>query len=163
MLARRYSSFAIVVSGALLLNRVFSPLVQTAYSWVTHSQSAESSDSQRAAFLHVCSEAENCFALGLKLPFAAADDYALQLIPRISDAIASDLLAQRERIYERSARLSLDDEWRAFTEARGVGDALAMELSKHFSLRRRLDHHATIPQPARNRPLIKAAEISLAL
>ncbi len=82
----------------------------------------------------ICADAEACFALGIPLPLKDADEFALQLIPKVGDSVSQALLSKKGEICAAAARLPSHESWRAFLVAKGVGPALAKELDKFIAV-----------------------------
>lgn len=74
---------------------------------------------------------ESLLASGQKLAFQCADMWTLELIPGISDTLATELLKERSSIL-RAARHEAPEV--ALQRARGVGSAKGRELSRFISL-----------------------------
>jgi hypothetical protein len=81
-----------------------------------------------------CADAEVCFALGIPLPLKDADEFALQLIPKVGDSVSQSILTKKGQVCAAAARLPSRESWRAFLVAKGVGPALAKELDKFIAV-----------------------------
>lgn len=79
-------------------------------------------------------DAESVYARGQRFPFSDAGLLELELIPKIGDSIAFELVKRREAIIEHSRRFSPRERWQAYLQVRGVGVQLARTLAERLSL-----------------------------
>jgi len=76
-------------------------------------------------------DAESHFAAGLPFPLACADIIDVELIPGVSDRLATELLASRTGVATAAARLPSAE---ALQLVRGVGPSLGHALSRYLSM-----------------------------
>lgn len=76
---------------------------------------------------------ESRLAAGLRFSFATADLISLELIPGVSDTLATNLLARRGEIVRAACQEAAPAE--AFELAHGVGPVMARTLAAHLDAR----------------------------
>ena len=78
---------------------------------------------------------EAAFALNQRIKLSEADLYDLELIPRLSEAVALRILNQREQIIAHARNLPDSEKYKVFTEVRGVGNLTAQKLKDYLDLK----------------------------
>jgi hypothetical protein len=77
---------------------------------------------------------EDCFAKGLKFPFARAETYDLQLVSGVSDQLSEALLRHKLEIIAAAKATPPEETYKAFSVAPGIGPKRAETLYQYFSL-----------------------------
>lgn len=76
-------------------------------------------------------DSETALALGLQVPLGCIDTTTLELIPRLSNNISSELIKRRDEIIEKSKNMGPES---ALREVYGIGEATARHLLKYLAL-----------------------------
>lgn len=76
-------------------------------------------------------DAETALALGLQVPLGCIDATTLELIPKLSTNISSELIKRRDEIIEKSKNMGPES---ALREIYGIGEATARHLLKYLAL-----------------------------
>jgi hypothetical protein len=74
---------------------------------------------------------ETVFALGLRLPLGCTDQWAIELIPKLSNRVAQAVIKNRTEIIKDAARKTPEEALKAIY---GVGDATAQQLIRYLKL-----------------------------
>lgn len=78
---------------------------------------------------------ESCFALGYKFELQSADLYDIELIPKISEKVATQILNRRQSILTAAAMVPKELQAQALADIPGVGKVTAKKLLNYFVLR----------------------------
>jgi hypothetical protein len=76
-------------------------------------------------------DAETALALGLQVPLGCIDATTLELIPKLSTNISSELIKRRDEIIDKSKNVGPES---ALREIYGIGEATARHLLKYLAL-----------------------------
>lgn len=79
-------------------------------------------------------DTESCFASGGLIPFLDSELFDLELISGISESTANSIIEHRSDIIKRALNLSVDQRYRAFEVAKGIGPKKAVILGEKFHL-----------------------------
>ena len=76
---------------------------------------------------------EGILAFGERIPFATADLYSLELVPKISEAVGNRLLDERAEVLAAAKILPPAEQFQAFTHIHGVGKKTALAIGGYLS------------------------------
>lgn len=85
-------------------------------------------------FSNTILDSESCLALGGFLPFVDSQLFDLELITGISENIANSLLENKSLIINKTNQLTLNQRFKAFELAKGIGPKKSEILNQRFSL-----------------------------
>jgi hypothetical protein len=83
------------------------------------------------AILMTAHDPETVFALGLKLPLGCTDQWAIELIPKLSNRVAHKVIENKAEIIRDADRKNPQE---ALKSIFGLGDATAQQLLRYLTL-----------------------------
>lgn len=116
-----------IVVALLLANRLALPGI----SFLSSKRVSEIASKANSHYLN----SESCFALGLKFELRRADLYDLELIPRLSENVAKQIIFRREAIIQEAETLPNDLQSHGLEGISGIGNTTATKILKYIELK----------------------------